>query len=71
MASNRQLLLQQMADSLSNSDMDTAIRLREEFALLTALRADPTQEKGAYDPYLDQDDWYMIARRKAMAPKKK
>lgn len=70
LASNRQLLLQQMAESLSRGDIATATRLRDEFALLTALRADPTQEKGSYDPFLDQDDWYMRARRKAMAPKK-
>ena len=38
--------------------------------MITARRADPTQPEGSYDPYLDQDDWYMAARRKAMAPKK-
>lgn len=68
-SSNRQVLLQQMAESLSKNDMTTAIRLRDEFALLTSVRADPTQDKGSYDPYLDQDDWYMAARRKAMASK--
>ena len=65
-SSPRQHLLQQMAMALEQGDVALAQTLREEFATLTALRADPTQAKGSYDPYLDQDDWYMQERRKAM-----
>lgn len=64
--SPRQLLLQRMALALEEGDEDEAVRLREEFAILTSQRADPTQKVGSYDPYLDQDDWYMRERRKAM-----
>ena len=59
-----------MGEALEAGDMEKAKQLREEFMQVTARRADPTQAEGTYDPYLDQDDWYMAARRKAMAPKK-
>ena len=64
-------LLRRMGEALENDDVDAATALRAEFAFKTALRADPTQEAGSYDPYLDQDDWYAEARRKAMQPKDK
>ena len=48
------------------TDTPQAMALRDEFALLTQLRADPTQTQGSYDRFLDQDDWYMKARRKSM-----
>ena len=63
--------MRRMGEALENDDLEVATALREEFAFKTALRADPTQEVGSYDPYLDQDDWYAEARRKAMQPKKK
>jgi len=37
---------------------DEAIRLEEEARLYGALRADATQDEGAYSRYLDRDDWY-------------
>ena len=37
---------------------------RSEDAILTAIRADVTQEPGSYDPYLDQDRWYEEQRRR-------
>lgn len=69
--SERAALLRRMGEALENDDLAVATSLRKEFAFKTALRADPTQEVGSYDPYLDQDDWYAEARRKAMQPKEK
>ena len=37
---------------------DEAQRLEEEAELYKLLRADITQDEGAYDRYLDRDDWY-------------
>ena len=71
LSSPRQILLRSMGEALDNGDIEKAKIFREEFISLSALRADPTQAEGSYDSYLDQDDWYMAARRKAMAPKKK
>jgi hypothetical protein len=68
--SPRQSVLKAMGEAFDAGDIETATELREEFMMMTARTADPTQESGSYDPYLDQDDWYMAARRKAMAPKK-
>ena len=53
-SSRRHELLQLMAASLESSDTEQAASYREEFARLTRLRADPTQEEGAYDRFLDQ-----------------
>lgn len=69
--SPRQKLLQEMSIALQQGDTERAERLREEFASLTVQRADPTQRKGSYDPYLDQDDWYLEQRRRAMGGSKK
>lgn len=66
-----QALLRGMEEALEKGDVAQAEMLREQFAVRRSLRQDPTQEAGAYDRFLDQDDWYMAARRKAMAPKKK
>ena len=66
----RQAKLQALGQALEDGDMETAERLREEFMVMTDRLADPTQAKGSYDKYLDQDEWYMEQRRKAMAPKK-
>ena len=45
--------------SSDNNINDEAIRLAEEEAeLYKALRADITQDEGAYDRYLDRDEWY-------------
>lgn len=65
-----QLLLRDMESALQNGDMALAEQLRDKFEELTLLRADSTQAAGSYDPYLDQDEWYLEARRRAMAPKK-
>eukprot|EP01038_Epipyxis_sp_PR26KG_P005037 gene5037-7028_t len=68
--SSRQSLLESMAKALQNGNVEEAEELREDFMRLTSLKADPTQNEGSYDPYLDQDDWYMEQRRRAMMPKK-
>lgn len=47
--------------------------LRGELGLLTALRADFTQDEGAYSRYLDKDEWYERDRRRVLGldkPKK-
>ena len=63
---SRQSLLQGMAEALEAGDMESAEALRDRFTLLTMLKADHTQSQGSYQQYLDQDEWYMVARRKAM-----
>jgi len=68
---DRQTLLSQIALALEQGNTDEAQTLSEAFAKKTILRADHTQPEGAYSRFLDQDDWYMEARKKAMAPKKK
>lgn len=68
---SRQDLLRRMSEALSEGDIKLAESLREQFVLASVTIADPTQPRGSYDRYLDQDDWYMEARRKAMAPKPK
>ena len=67
----RAALLRSMAEALEQGDQATAERLCGEFAKKTLLRQDPTQDEGSYSRFLDQDDWYYEARRRAMAPKKK
>lgn len=36
--------------------------LKKRLDRLTDMRADPTQDEGSYDPYLDQDEWYVPNR---------
>jgi hypothetical protein len=40
--------------------------LRGELGVLTDLRADFTQDEGAYSSYLDKDEWYERDRRRAL-----
>lgn len=68
---DRTRLLRAMGEALGEGNIDEAKKLRESFAQKTLLRADPTQDEGSYDPYLDQDDWYYKARVKAMAQNRK
>ena len=68
---DRTRLLRAMGEALAEGNIDEAKKLRESFARKTLLRADPTQDEGSYDPYLDQDDWYYEARVKAMAKNRK
>jgi len=63
-ASPRQVALERLQqakeeEELLGIDNEEAIRLAEEEAeLYKALRADITQDEGAYSQYLDRDDWY-------------
>ena len=65
----RSEVLRQMGEALSEGDLEKAEALRETFIVMTQRLADPTQSQGSYDPYLDQDDWYIKERRKSMRPK--
>lgn len=65
-STSRQSLLQAMAEALESGDITAAEVFRDRFTLLTMLEADPTQTRGSYQEYLDQDEWYMMERRKAM-----
>lgn len=44
-------------------DAALVAELEEELAFLTMARQDPTQDEGAYQSYLDADDWYLKNRR--------
>ena len=68
---DRQSLLQDMCTALEEGEIEKAEALRDRFAMLTMLKQDHTQEEGSYDKFLDQDEWYMEARRRAMAPRKR
>ena len=48
----------------AGGDLAAEASARSEDAILTAIRADVTQEPGSYDPYLDQDRWYEEQRRR-------
>ena len=64
--SRRQRILREMGVALDNDDVERAEKLREDFIRLTALKADPSQDEGEYSRWMDQDEWYMEQRRKAM-----
>ena len=68
--SSRQSLLRRIGEALESGKLEVAEKLRDDFVAKTALRADPTQPEGSYSRFLDQDDWYLAARRKAMGNKK-
>lgn len=68
--SQRQLVAEALADALAAEDYASAEQLRARLDVLTELRMDPTQEEGAYDPYLDQDEWYAEQQRRIYGPKK-
>ncbi|VEU39790.1 unnamed protein product [Pseudo-nitzschia multistriata] len=50
---------------------DLARALEDETAFLEALKADVTQDDGAYSRFLDRDDWYERDRQKTAARVKK
>eukprot|EP00804_Cyclotella_cryptica_P005823 CCRYP_000124-RA/>CCRYP_000124-RA protein AED:0.03 eAED:0.03 QI:138/1/1/1/0/0/2/71/791 len=56
--SQRQSLLEQARSARESGLEDKAKRLDDEAELYKALRADFTQDVGAYSRYLDRDDWY-------------
>ncbi|KAL7479466.1 hypothetical protein ACHAW6_005190 [Cyclotella cf. meneghiniana] len=56
--SRRQSLLEQAKSARESGLEDEAKRLDEEAELYKAIRADSTQDIGAYSRFLDRDDWY-------------
>ena len=62
----RQVLKEELFDARIRRDYELSAALEQQLDLLTELRADTTQDEGAYDPYLDKDDWYERDRRRAM-----
>lgn len=56
--SPRQSILESAQNAREEGLDDEADRLEEEARLYAALRADVTQDEGAYSRFLDRDDWY-------------
>lgn len=56
--SDRGDLAMQMRDAKEEGDWERMFALRVEADIRKFQRADPTQDPGSYDPYLDQDPWY-------------
>ena len=57
-ASRRYQLTAALRDAVSGERYGEAARLAEELRVETSRRLDVTMDEGAYDRYLDQDDWY-------------
>jgi len=60
--SRRQIVEEEMDEAVARQDFGEAARLKKVLEEMTERRADPTQDEGSYDPYLDADDWYKPAR---------
>ena len=56
--SPRQLAMEEADAARKEGREEDALRLKEEAELYKALRADVTQDEGAYSRYLDRDEWY-------------
>jgi hypothetical protein len=56
--SQRQSVLEQAQSARDRGLDEEAKRLDDEAELYKSLRADATQDEGAYSRYLDRDDWY-------------
>lgn len=56
--SERTIVKEELDRAVEEERYLDAKRLKERLDRLKDLRADPTQDEGAYDPYLDQDEWY-------------
>ncbi|KAJ8902321.1 hypothetical protein NDN08_006728 [Rhodosorus marinus] len=60
--SERSRVKQQLEEAVAEERYLDAQKLQERFDRLTEIRADPTQDEGSYDRYLDQDEWYKPIR---------
>uniref|UniRef100_A0A7S2ZQZ0 SAP domain-containing protein n=2 Tax=Rhodosorus marinus TaxID=101924 RepID=A0A7S2ZQZ0_9RHOD len=60
--SERSRVKQQLEEAVAEERYLDAQKLQERFDRLTEMRADPTQDEGSYDRYLDQDEWYKPVR---------
>ena len=54
----RGMLLDELRRAVEEERFGEAARLATEVRIETSRRMDVTQDEGAYDRYLDQDDWY-------------
>lgn len=61
--SERSRVKESIAAALRAGDLQTAQELQDRLQLLTDARYDPTQEEGAYQRDMDQDEWYLRSRR--------
>ncbi|GAB0496623.1 hypothetical protein MMPV_007936 [Pyropia vietnamensis] len=64
--SARHVALDEMTVAAAEGRLATAARLGGDAAAAADARADVTQEEGSYDPYLDKDVEYELARRRSM-----
>jgi len=69
--SRRLTALEKAQAARNNGDGDLADSLDSESAFLETLRADITQDEGAYSRFLDRDDWYERDRQKTAKRVKK
>ncbi|CAJ1942448.1 unnamed protein product [Cylindrotheca closterium] len=56
--SKRQEALERIESARANGEDDLVDQLESESEFLESLRADITQDEGAYSRFLDRDDWY-------------
>ena len=64
--SRRGALLESLQCAVAEERFGEAAELALKLQVETSRRMDVTQDEGAYDRYLDQDDWYAQARRYAV-----
>lgn len=69
--SKRQDVLERAEIAREDGQDDLAARLESESEFLESLRADITQDEGAYNRFLDRDDWYERDRQAAAKRAKK
>lgn len=64
--SDRHRAYEEAKEASEWDDFGAEASARNRKAILDATRADPTQDPGSYNPYLDQDAWYEEERRRIM-----
>ena len=57
--SERGIVKLELQRAVLEEDYERAAELKALLEVLNAAKADPTQEDGSYDRYLDADDWYL------------
>ena len=56
----------ELSEAVLLGDLGRAAELQERLAVLTASRADVTQDEGSYSRFLDKDEDYEANRRRIM-----
>ena len=56
----------ELSEAVLVGDLGRAAELQERLAVLTASRADVTQDEGSYSRFLDKDEDYEANRRRIM-----